>query len=191
MSAPSPAIGADRRADYAGAATFGEFLSDAAHNAELWHALAVRAAVPEAVLENVRRIGGQWHLLVLVEDWCGDAVNSVPVLARLADESPNLTLRVLSRDENPALMDSHLTGGKRAIPVVMILDADFREVAWWGSRPANLQQWVTTLGLSLEKPARYREIRRWYASDRGRTTLDEVVRLLCGAAGASVCSEAA
>jgi hypothetical protein len=53
---------------------------------------------------------------VLSEDWCGDAVNSVPYLARLAELAPNLDLRVLARDENPDLMDAHLTRGSRSIP---------------------------------------------------------------------------
>jgi hypothetical protein len=33
-------------------------------------------------------------------------------------------------------------------------------------------------GQQLDKEARYREVRTWYARDHGRTTLDEVVALL-------------
>ena len=63
-----------------------------------------------------------------------------PYLARLQEALPNFELRVLSRDENPDLMDAHLTNGTRSIPVVMILDQEFREVAWWGPRPRPLQE---------------------------------------------------
>jgi hypothetical protein len=65
----------------------------------------------------------------------------------------------------------------------MVLDEDFREVGWWGPRPRELQDWATSLGLTLAKPDRYRELRRWYAQDRGRTTVEEVVDLMCAAAG--------
>jgi hypothetical protein len=41
-----------------------------------------------------------------------------------------------------------------------------------------LQHWVSGQGQLLEKSARYREARTWYARDRGRTTLEEVVSLL-------------
>ena len=41
-------------------------------------------------------------------------------------------------------------------------------------------------GLKLPSDERYREIRRWYARDRGRTTLEEIVTLLESAAGAPV-----
>jgi hypothetical protein len=37
---------------------------------------------------------------------------------------------------------------------------------------------VVGAGQSLEKTERYREIRRWYARDRGRTTLEEVLSML-------------
>jgi hypothetical protein len=131
----------------------------------------------------VSAIPGSCRLLVLVEDLCGDAVNTVPVLARLDERVPNLSLLIMKSDEHPDLMYAHLTSGKRAIPVVMVLDEDFREVGWWGPRPRELQDWATSLGLTLAKPDRYRELRRWYAQDRGRTTVEEVVDLMCAAAG--------
>jgi hypothetical protein len=34
---------------------------------------------------------------------------------------------------------------------------------------------VTTDGQELARDERYREMRRWYARDRGRSTLEEVV----------------
>jgi ADP-heptose:LPS heptosyltransferase len=118
----------------------------------------------------------------MVEDWCGDAVNTVPHLARLAERAPNLDLRVVGREDNPDLMDAHLTNGSRSIPVVIALDSAFVEHGWWGPRPSELQLWATTVGKTMEKDERYRYVRTWYARDRGRTTLDEVVTLLARAA---------
>jgi hypothetical protein len=163
---------------YLGAPEFGEVLASATQNADLWAAVWRRAVVPEELVRRVAALGGAWHLLVLSEDWCGDAVNSVPVIARLAELAPNVDLRVLSRDANLDLMDAHLTGTSRAIPVVILLDGEFNERGWWGSRPASLQQWVMGPGKALEKEGRYREIRSWYARDKGRTTLEEVVAMM-------------
>lgn len=47
--------------------------------------------------------------------------------------------------------------------------------AWWGPRPAALQRWVAGDAEFLPKGERYREDRRWYALDRGRRTVDEVL----------------
>jgi len=166
------------RERYLGAPEFEEMLASAEKNADLWAAVWRRTVVPEELVNRVAALGGAWHLLVLSEDWCGDAVNSVPVIARLAELAPNVDLRVLARDENLDLMDAHLTGTSRAIPVVILLDEEFNERGWWGSRPAPLQQWVLGPGQALDKDARYREIRSWYARDKGRTTLEEVVGMM-------------
>ena len=182
---PTSPVRADRTSSFAVAQGFQEFLETVTENEPLWNALARRATVPAELVDRVRAVPGSWHLLVLLEDWSGDAVNTVPILARLAELSPNLSMKVLRRDEHPALMDAHLTKGTRAIPVVMVLDHDFREVGWWGPRPRELQDWAASLGVALAKPDRYREIRRWYARDRGRATVDEVVDFVCGAAGRS------
>ena len=140
----------------------------------------------EDYVRRVSSLPGRWHLLVLSEDWCGDAVNTVPIVARLVERCPNVDMRVLARDVNPDLMDAHLTGGSRSIPVIIVLDEAYEERAWWGPRPTALQRWVSGQGQLLEKTARYREARTWYARDRGRTTLDEVVSMLERAASTGV-----
>jgi hypothetical protein len=81
-------------------------------------------------------------------------------------------------------MDAHLTGTSRSIPVIIVLDDAFEERGWWGPRPTVLQHWVSGQGQLLEKSARYREARTWYARDRGRTTLEEVVSIIERAARA-------
>jgi hypothetical protein len=153
-------------------------------NVELWAAMWRHARVDEEYVRRVSALPGHWRLLVLSEDWCGDAVNTVPIVARLAERCPNLDLRVLARDENPDIMDAHLTGTSRSIPVIIVLDGAFEERGWWGPRPTVLQHWVSGQGQLLEKSARYREARTWYARDRGRTTLEEVVSIIERAARA-------
>jgi len=153
-------------------------LANVAKNADLWAAVWRRAVVDDDYLDRVAAVPGDWHLLVLSEDWCGDAVNTVPVVAKLAALSPSLELRVLARDENLDLMDAHLTGTSRSIPIVILLDAEYRERDWWGPRPTALQDSVSGEWKVLEKSSRYREARMWYARDRGRTTLEEVVSML-------------
>ena len=169
-----------------GAQTFREFLEGAQKNRERGIDVARLARVRDALVERASAIPGRWYLLTLVEDWCGDAVNTVPYVEKLAELAPNLELRVLGRDANPDLMDAHLSGPQgtsRAIPVVIVLDAQFVERGWWGSRPSPLQRWVEREGLAKEKDERYRHIRGWYARDRGETTLTEIVGLIERAAG--------
>ncbi len=164
---------------YHAAPTFPEYLGTVEKNRELWHGLWDRASLPGDLVQAARDLPDRWYLLALSEDWCGDAVNSLPWVARLAEAAPNVELRVLERDENPDLMDAHLTGAtSRSIPVVIAYDEDFREQGWWGPRPTELQQWVMEEGLELSTDERYARVRRWYARDRGRTTVEEILALL-------------
>jgi thioredoxin-like negative regulator of GroEL len=169
------------RERYRSAPTFGEYLETVRQNAQLWRGLYDRVSLPEELVQEARTLPAPVYLLALSEDWCGDAVNLLPVVARLAEAVPGWELRVLGRDENPDLMDSHLTDGRsRSIPVVMVLDDRYREVGWWGPRPEELQSWVLE-HLFLPSGERYQAVRRWYARDGGRTTVRELLDLVTAA----------
>jgi hypothetical protein len=147
------------KARYEAALTFDEFLAAAQQNKELWATMYRLARVPQSFVDRVRALPGRRYLLVLNEDWCGDAVNTVPAVAKLASLAPDqLELRVLGRDANPDLMDAHLTGTSRSIPVIILLDEDYVERGWWGPRPSELQAWVVR--------------------DRGLSTLEEIVAMM-------------
>ena len=173
----SPSLLRDR---YEQAVTFEDFIAATRVHHDLWRDMTARARVPEEIIARARQIPTTRRLLVLLEDWCGDAVNSIPVLAALARDVPQLDLRVLARDEHLDLMDTHLSpAGARAIPVVIVLDESFAECGWWGSRPAELQERVMAPEARRMEPGdRYREVRRWYARNRGRSTLREVLDVL-------------
>lgn len=148
--------------------------SDLKHRG-LWEGLHRLARVPDWALAAVPADAGR-RLLVLAEDWCGDASNTVPVLARLADLAPGLELRIIKRDEHPDVMSRYLTNGSRSIPIVIALDRDFGELGHWGPRPAELQHWVLDQrARGTPKEQIYPAVRRWYARDHGETMLKEVL----------------
>jgi len=129
----------------------------------------------------VRRLGGRFRLVVLTEDWCGDASSSVPVVARFA-EAAGIELRILRRDQHPEVMSAYLSPtGARAIPVVIVLTDAMEEVGHWGSRPAELQAYVTGERAKGRTTKDYfPEVRRWYARDHGETTLREILAVMAG-----------
>jgi hypothetical protein len=170
------------RERYEEAGTFGDFLEGVQANRELWHQIYRRARIPREVEEEGRSLPRRWHLLVMAEDWCGDAVHSVPYVARLAETLPQLSMRVVGRDDNPDLMDAHLTNGTRSIPVVMVLDEEFREVAWWGPRPRPFREFFLKELKHLDCADRFPGMRAWYARDQGRTVLKELLATIQGGA---------
>jgi len=149
----------------------------------LWEGVYRKSSVPEWALEELERRGRRWNLLVISEDWCGDASNLVPIFARLAEATDRVELRIVKRDEHPDLMELYLTNGSRSIPIVVVLDEQLRSVGHWGPRPAELQEFVIAeKRAGRQTPAEiYKETRRWYAADRGETTLREVLRVMAAA----------
>jgi len=83
----------------------------------------------------------QPNILVITEDWCGDAMMNNPILRKIA-EAANLDVRAVFRDENLELIDQYLTNGGRSIPVYLLLDKDGEVLAKWGPRAATLQEYV-------------------------------------------------
>jgi hypothetical protein len=160
-------------ARYEAALRFPAYLESVVRNAELWQGMYRTAIVAAESVERLQRSSRDLRLLALSEDWCGDCVSCLPVIARLAEQS-GMEFRLLRRDENADFMDAHLTSGTRSIPVVMVLDRDFGELAWWGPRPAPVQRWMRSEGLLLAKPEQSRRKRAWYARDRGRTVVGEL-----------------
>ena len=140
----------------------------------LWEGLHRIAVVPAWAIAAVPA-GVKRKLLVIAEDWCGDASSTIPVLARLVEAVPGFELRIIRRDEHPDVMDSYLTNGSRSIPIVIALDEDFRELGHWGPRPAALQEWVISNKKMMPSPQRYAYARKWYAKDKGETTLRELL----------------
>ncbi|MFQ5689126.1 MAG: thioredoxin family protein [Gemmatimonadota bacterium] len=147
---------------------------------DLWQGVYRTARIPEWAVREAERLEHHWRLLVLAEDWCGDASNTVPVLARLAEVAPGVELRILKRDENPELMDRYLTNGSRSIPIAIALDETYEPAGRWGPRPRELQDFVLRekRGGKRAAPEIYRDARRWYARDHGETTLRELFEVL-------------
>ena len=162
---------------------FEQWISRAVTHHDLWNELWRRVTVEDVLVAGAAALPEHWRLLVLTEDWCGDAVNALPVIARLAERAPErLELRCLDRDEHLELIDDHLTNGARSIPKVLMIDARWQVRGTWGPRPAELQEWVFREGRSLVKDERYKRIRAWYARDKGATTLRELLAVLESAA---------
>jgi hypothetical protein len=138
--------------------------------------------LPE-LAEAAAQVPGQYEWLILTEGWCGDAAQIVPVLEAVAQASGGrIRTHYMLRDEHPDLMDRYLTRGGRAIPKLLVLDAErLHEVAQWGPRPAEAQ----TLYWELkDQQLPYEELaialHTWYAKDKTRRTQQELLALLRG-----------
>lgn len=145
------------------------------------HAAAATSMAP--LVDRARAIGGRWHLLVVAESWCSDAVNSVPYLVALAAADPSLDVRLLRKGDAKRLLRSHLLDGRDATPLVIVLDSAFVERGSWVEQPSPLKALVRELEPTMPKDSLRVRVRAWYAADSGRTSVGEVLALIEGRPG--------
>lgn len=126
---------------------------------------------------------GNYEFLVLVEAWCGDVPQNLPVLAKLAELSDKINLRCILRDENLDIMDQHLAYGGRGIPKLIVSERESgKVVAEWGPRPLPAQQMVMAYKAIEGEKEPYSEfvktVQLWYAKDKTETLQAELLALL-------------
>ena len=118
--------------------------------------------------------------LIITESWCGDAAQSLPVIARLASLSPTIQLRIILRDEHPDIIDMFLTNGGRAIPKLLCLNPDTFEVIWdWGPRPKGASDVVNRCkNEGMDKELMVLAIQEWYNNDKGSGITEELIKFV-------------
>lgn len=128
----------------------------------------------------VEQVSSPQTWLVLTEGWCGDAAQIIPVLHKIEQLNPNITLRMLLRDAHPELMDAFLTNGRsRSIPKLIALNAQSEVLFTFGPRPTVLQELFYHMKANaMGNDAVKEEIHRWYAQDKTFTTQQELLVLL-------------
>ncbi len=131
---------------------------------------------------------GPARMMVIGEDWCGDVVRELPVLARVA-EAAGVELRIFPRDENHDIMNEFLKEGLyMSIPVAVFYDQGHEYICHWieRSEAANREQGEIEAAIRSEQPdisdqdfGRQRRARTAArAGDWQKATVDELVGLL-------------
>ena len=136
--------------------------------------------ISEDVSSTVECLNEKLTWIVFAESWCGDAAQNIPVFAKIAEANPNISLRILLRDENPEVMDQYLTNGGKSIPKLICVDENLKELGTWGPRPKFLQDWLyeNKANPKMEMSELKKEFQIWYTEDKGQTLQREMILLL-------------
>ena len=98
----------------------------------------------------------------------------------MAAETDKIELKIALRDDNDELMQHFLTNGGKAIPKLIVLDAEnFHVLADWGPRPHDAKQLIidykATHGV-VDETAKI-ELQKWYLHDKGVSIQQEIVEM--------------
>jgi hypothetical protein len=161
------------RERFAQGLTYDEFKAGMTRNQERFAANERALVLDPADLAVVQQLPRPINVLVLAEDWCGDVIDNLPILGRLAAESGNLNVRVFLRDQNLDLMDQYLNQGEfRSIPVFVLFDEGFNEIGRFIERPES----VTERRAQLRREA-FAQHPEWGSADTPIAQLPEDIRV--------------
>ncbi|MCB0442882.1 MAG: thioredoxin family protein [Flavobacterium sp.] len=137
--------------------------------------------ITEEVSQSLQNLQSHYIWLVISEGWCGDAAQLLPIIHKMAELSDQIDFRVVLRDENEVLMNQFLTNGGKAIPKLLILDAESLTVlSDWGPRPEGAKNLIldykTQHGI-VDETAKT-ELQKWYLHDKGISTQNEIIALV-------------
>ena len=148
-----------------------------------------------------RNLDRKIFMFVLTEDWCGDSLMNVPILAQLAHLSPNLDLRIFPRHRFPDIRAYYGERGYEHIPLVLFADEEWNEIGIWMERSKfaalRLKAWnaaqpemteiTNNQNLSSEEKRNLlepyldqlkEEMEDWYDQGLQSSTVDEISVLL-------------
>lgn len=140
-----------------------------------------KITLSDEVIEKVTSVEKPTTWLVLTESWCGDAAQTMPVMNKIAALNPNITFKVVLRDENEELMNAFLTNGSKSIPKLIMYDEVNEEVLdTFGPRPSQATAMVNeykqkhgALDAEFKK-----NLQIWYTKDKGQNTANDLATLL-------------
>ncbi len=134
----------------------------------------------EAQKKTFRDLEKHQTWLVIIESWCGDGANSLPIINKIAESSEKIDLKIVLRDENPELIDAFLTNGSRAIPKLIILDENMNVTNHWGSRSKAATKVVEDYILEHGQvdDQLKADLQVWYNKNKGEAILQEIQELM-------------
>ncbi|APU09637.1 thioredoxin [Cellulophaga lytica] len=137
--------------------------------------------LPDATISKIKQVTAKVTWLVLTESWCGDAAQSMPVMQKFAEQSSNINVKVILRDENLELMNHFLYNNTLSIPRLIAFNEDTQEVIGdWGPRPSTLSKIVENFKAKNGSltPEFKQELQVWYNKDKGNTIIEDLTQLL-------------
>jgi hypothetical protein len=142
--------------------TFQQYLDQMGTNKEKFAEFLKEITISPEDKGALDKLGKKLNVMVITEDWCGDALYNVPVLAKMVEGNPNIEMRVFLRDKNPDLTDQYLNQGiYRSIPVFAFFDEKMNEVARFIERPAAQTEEIEKKMLETRRALRAERYLDW------------------------------
>jgi len=171
----------DWKAVFNSGKTYAEWIKtgEAPENQSRMEALRAEQTLEPHVVGLLRALPRSVHVIAIAEDWCGDVVRHVPVLQAIADATPNLQVRYITRQQWPDVFVRFLTNGGEAVPKFVFLSDQFVECGNWGPMPDACRELIARGKACGDVAVARKKIHGFYDADHNRReVVAELVHLI-------------
>ncbi len=168
---------------------FPDFLDAARGRREGWLRVNAGVEIADSSVARAKAVGGEWRLLIVAIDACGDSMQQVPYVARLGELVDGLSVRIVPPAEGALVQAAHRSmDGRTATPTFVLIDSTGTDVGCIVELPREIRRWTHVRRDSMSSDALHEYRREWYDADKGASIVHEVVELLEQAtSGTPVC----
>jgi thiol-disulfide isomerase/thioredoxin len=129
-----------------------EYLKTDPEKAENWRKIYEQAALKPEQKKLISGFVREMQVLVISGIWCGDCVQQLPLVQRIAEANSLIKVRYLDRDEHMDLAEQvKICGGVR-VPVVIFMAEDFEPVSIFGDRTLTRYRAIAAKQLGASCP---------------------------------------
>jgi len=152
---------------------------EAPENRQKMETLRQEQVLDPKVIAYLPRMPKRVYVIAIAEDWCGDVVRHVPVLQKIAEATPNLAVRFITREQRPDVFVRFLTNGGEAIPKFIFLSDNWVEVGSWGPMPSACRELIAKGKACADVASARKKVSAAYAADaERRVVVKELVEML-------------
>ena len=133
--------------------------------------------VPDEALGLFNGLSEPLKLAVFTADWCGDAMSTTPVILKLADSTPNISLQVFNRDDELELSNSLLPEHRAGtVPIFVLMDQDMNQMVRFIETANTLVPDIDAMDAAIDEETAGMDEAEQRRAKRGRRTSYRVER---------------
>ena len=108
--------------------------------------------IPADSLSLFNGLSEPLKLAVFTADWCGDAMSTTPVILKLADSTPNISLQVFNRDDELELSNSLLPEHRAGtVPIFVLMDQEMHQMVRFIETANTLVPYIDAMDAAIDE----------------------------------------
>ncbi|GEM_PF-1389464 len=98
--------------------------------------------ITSSEFNKLREITKKRRMLIFTESWCGDSLMNLPILAKIAEASPMVSIKYYYKSKFPELARFFEEKDLGSIPLCWVTDEKLNLIGYWIERPKSADRLI-------------------------------------------------